>query len=127
LEGGKAVLRARNLYNLYEQTFYDDSLACDTGSERNFKRQTPLQSLDLSIRPNPSSGLLNIVCNSKTYIGQSLKVVLFDVSGVSVFSQTINATGYDTVRLDKLPNGIYEVKITASDGLSQTTKLVLAR
>lgn len=68
--------------------------------------------------PNPSTGIVRIATESP------VNVVISDISGKVVF--TMNEVSNDTqLNLSSLQKGIYLAKMTSSEGVEQTQKIVL--
>ena len=73
----------------------------------------------ISIYPNPTNSVLNI---SKTNTNINIKeVILFDVTGKTVYSQFNN----QTINVSKFSKGLYILKIESQDGGVATRKLVV--
>jgi hypothetical protein len=76
------------------------------------------QSGSFSVHPNPANSSLTIIhANPDVQIEQ---LQIFDLSGKE---QQVNLTG-NQVDISKLQNGFYLLKLTSSDGLSETKKIV---
>jgi hypothetical protein len=66
----------------------------------------------LEIFPNPSKGLLNIkLPGTNNYI----TINIFNMVGTNVFSSKEKMNGTKTIKLDKLPNGLYDLQIFSGD------------
>ena len=76
-----------------------------------------------SIYPNPSQGELTL----KTDVGvQMQKAELYDLSGRLLLTQALNGLPEEHLDLSSLKNGLYQLHIHTSEGLS-VQKLVLGR
>jgi|TARA_B110000090_G_scaffold198412_1_gene237303 uncharacterized repeat protein (TIGR01451 family) len=78
--------------------------------------------LELNIYPNPSNGLLNI--SSSVDVDN---IQLLDVAGRVVFQTTINSKQAQVDIPSSVENGVYFLKLSGKDGITQTKKLVLKR
>ena len=78
--------------------------------------------LELSIYPNPSNGLLNI--SSSVDVDN---IQLLDVAGRVVFQTTINSKQAQVDIPSSVENGVYFLKLSGKNGITQTKKLVLKR
>ncbi|MBP6334412.1 MAG: T9SS type A sorting domain-containing protein [Bacteroidia bacterium] len=75
----------------------------------------------LKIFPNPSTGTINIILSSNTFID---KVKIYNITGQIVFSEEINLSTKKEIQVDNLKAGIYFVKM--SDSMQQyTTKFIV--
>ncbi|HLW29318.1 MAG TPA: T9SS type A sorting domain-containing protein [Brumimicrobium sp.] len=78
--------------------------------------------MDISVYPNPSSNVLNIVNPSNT---SSLKVEMLDMNGrvVLVESQALNNATQASIVIDHLQRGIYTLRVYNEEG-QKTFKIV---
>lgn len=81
-----------------------------------------IASSGIRVYPNPATGLLNIDLPSK---GGDMNVRLLDATGREVLSSALNGA-QNSIRVDKLPAGLYQVVVTV-DGVSSTTRVVVSR
>jgi hypothetical protein len=131
LDGGKAVLRARIFYNMYQLTYNDiEESNCSTEGDRAMERNGVLnetQNTIFKIQPNPTTGTVRILTLENAYLGQPISVEIFSPAGVLLEIRTLTLTGNDFFNLENQSNGIYLIKITDSNGVSQIQKLVLVK
>jgi len=132
LEGGKAVLRARILYNMHQMVYNDiEESTCGTQGNRLVERkeatvdETPNQIF--RIQPNPTSGLIHILSLENDFLGQPVRVEIFNLTGVLIETQSFTLSGDNIFDLEHLSNGIYELRLTTQGGFLQTHKLILAK
>jgi hypothetical protein len=83
----------------------------------------------LSLMPNPSQGMTNIVFSVRE--NERVTIDILDMSGRVVenhFNQTIEMTGDQRLdfNADRMPNGIYLVRMT-SNGFQKVERLVISR
>jgi len=81
----------------------------------------------LSIYPNPSNDVFNIVFNSNTK--QDIDLRIHNVLGEVIFTETLTEFSGDynrTVDMTPYPNAIYILQLSTKDGTS-TKKLVLEK
>jgi len=72
----------------------------------------------IKVWPNPSTGIVKIATENP------VNVVITDISGKVVF--TMNEVSNETqMNLSSLQKGIYLAKMTTSEGVEQTQKIVL--
>ena len=131
LEGGKAVITARNLYNLFQRIYVENNDTCGGQENRSNERGdiTPLieSSKIFQVLPNPTTGLVNILCNDLAFLNQPLRIDVCDLTGRILESKSLKTLGNDSIDLSHLPNGLYEIRISTQTGYSQTQKLVLVK
>lgn len=75
---------------------------------------------ELSVFPNPTTGIVNITFN----MTGNATVDVFNVLGERVITRTMNATGTKVLDMSSLTNGVYYMNVTA-DGASTTRKITL--
>jgi len=76
--------------------------------------------LQLSLTPNPTTGILNLQTPNSTIEN----ITVYDVLGKPVLQQNNNLT---TIDLSHLQNGMYLVKVTGNNGGTVVKKVVLSR
>lgn len=120
LEGGEAVVRARSVLSLVNDTFYNDDEICAKAAERYNKEKVDLKIGDanlvkLSIMPNPASSYLQI--QSDVEINDLLTATIFDNTGkiVKSYPATLNTRMY-RLNIYELPSGLYYLKVSGSSG-----------
>ncbi len=102
----------------------------DGGVEIEFKNCTSIDehnSVDISIYPNPSSGIFNIELTSNTNNPIDIKVV--NIVGKTVFyTDNIIVSGTHTEKIDisNLADGNYNIVVT-NNGVSTVSKIVLRK
>lgn len=75
--------------------------------------------IDVLIYPNPAADVLNVK-------GKNIAVLeLYDASGKAVSAEATAYDGLWTLPTATLPRGVYYLKITTTDGKTQTEKVVL--
>ncbi len=78
---------------------------------------------DLSLYPNPSTGVVNVECPDFT---GSTEATLISASGATLWRKTLNSDGKLRLDLDGIANGSYRL-LLSSGGASQTVPIVLQR
>ena len=82
-----------------------------------------INSKDLAtISPNPSNGIINLDFTKSFTTG---KIMVTDLAGRTVYSNTLNSSKSQQVNLSNLANGVYVVSIEA--GNEQFTKKVIIK
>lgn len=97
----------------------DTSANCSTGIEENNN------SMDVTVYPNPTNGLLNLVVKNSN--SNQLLIRIFDVLGNEVFSASDNKNSTDhnkQISLEGLANGIYTIQLSAGADVV-TRKLIV--
>ena len=117
---GEAVLRARVLYNRFEEKEFAPTCAnFREESEERENRNAPQTTLHLS--PNPSTGIVSI----PNLHGRIRTIQAFDLAG-RLFHQV--STSDTEIDLNHLANGAYLLRITDKDsGKTEVAKLILHR
>jgi hypothetical protein len=67
----------------------------------------------LSIKPNPTAGLINISFGSTSI--QEVRVELYNLQGADVLLKTFQSTTSETIDLTGHPAGMYLVKVVAGE------------
>lgn len=81
--------------------------------------------LNYDIFPNPSNGVVNIRFSQNT-IGKT-NLLLFNTLGQTVYFEELFANDNlveHAINIENLPKGLYFLKITNADGLTETVKIV---
>ena len=84
-------------------------------------RVDAFDSLNLSIHPNPSNGMIHV--RFKTISNERIKISLIDLQGRNVFSSSFNADQavFDqSISTEKFSNGVYLLDV--SQGEKRSTK-----
>ncbi|MEO1261889.1 MAG: T9SS type A sorting domain-containing protein [Bacteroidota bacterium] len=127
LSGGTAVFRARSFLSGYTGTVYDDG-ACNTPQYRKSEGQvndTVFESF--TVRPNPATGHF-IVDSGIGYFREGQIVSVHDLNGKRVFHSVLSEGDKSVIfETTALVPGIYFVKITDSNNLIFSTKVVVYR
>ena len=89
---------------------------CVGGSTEN----TIETATEMSIYPNPTSGMLNVISNEEID-----SVEIFNSVGTAVFSSQV-ACNSSEIDMSNLPNGMYFVRVYTANGI-ETVKVVLER
>lgn len=107
---------------MYRLTQYD--LNGEVGEKKNIIVDVKTET-DLNIFPNPTSNIVNL--NLTSDISDSHTIVIYDLSGRQVFSQTMDINkGYnDFVISPNLKNGAYVLKIANKHGLIHSERLIV--
>jgi hypothetical protein len=106
LSDGEAVLRARAMLNLLEESpvVYDDFVICGSGERYEENRRDAKSSL--RVYPNPANDFLNIDYSSVTNTDSQL--LIFNAQGQSVREITlVSKAGVIQVSLNSIPSGVY--------------------
>ena len=101
----------------WKQSFYGSTIIFDANFDGLITRTTNVNSNDIAIYPNPTTGDLNISLGVKSAI-----VTISDMIGNVVFSKT--TSGELFVDISSYNKGIYLVKIVTEND-SYTEKVVL--
>jgi hypothetical protein len=76
-----------------------------------------------SVYPNPASGFINIV--SENSGGNTVKVILRDITGKSVLDRDVDISGSVRLDLEGIPEGLY--LLTLDNGIrAETHKLIIS-
>lgn len=97
----------------------DTSSNCSTGIEENST------SMDVTVSPNPTDGLLNVVVKNSN--SNQLLIRVMDILGNEVFSATDNNQSTDhnkQINLEGLTNGIYTIQLSVGRDVV-TRKLIV--
>ena len=76
---------------------------------------------EITLYPNPSSGLVYININSEKLI----KIELFDVSGRLVFYKLLNLSQKQELKIEGLKHGVYLYRIYDGETILKNGKLVI--
>ncbi len=131
-EGGKVVIRARNLYHFYinDSIDFEDSTFCGYSyrSAHHIAENQYIISNAIHIYPNPANNLLTLVYTGDTNGGSSINLSIFDPTGRSVLNKSLNGTtGRYYIDISELNEGIYFVKAQTTNGTKLDHKLVIIR
>ena len=94
---------------------------CRTLSLGTVSSSEEAQAVDINVFPNPCREGVNVIISE--YLPRDAKVVLYDAVGQRCKVQSVQ-TGWNTLRLDGLMNGIYFYEIWEADMLLDSGKLV---
>ena len=88
-------------------------------------KKNSLNNLNISVYPNPTNGVLNIVCNVSNLMDSKLE--LMNVLGQTVYSENINETTSfpKTISTKNIPNGIYFLNISQNSTILVTKKVIV--
>jgi len=106
LSDGEAVLRARAMLNILEESpaVYDDFVICGSGERTEEKGRDAKSSL--RVYPNPANDFLNVDYYSVTNTDSQL--LIFNAQGQSVREITLaSKAGVIQVSLNNIPSGVY--------------------
>jgi hypothetical protein len=96
----------------------DNTFAYSTIRSVQFNEQIPV----VYVYPNPSKGIIRL---GNINLGQIRNVEIFNISGLVVFeTKTVSPDG---IHVKDLPNGIYILKLSHSDGAVYTHKLLISK
>lgn len=131
-QGGRGVLLARLLYQLYESKFFNDEDLC-TESPSLTERNSIVKSKDVSVAenikiyPNPNQGTFTISIFDKKLEGKLVTAQLFSPTGKLVLSKLINGNQKTEINTVNLPKGIYYCIIKNSDKIFATEKVIILK
>lgn len=109
------ILASDRKYGLHILAFDDSPVATEDD----------LSTSDISISPNPSDGIFNVLMNKNNSESNSAIFEVYDLSGKITHRQVLSGSA-DVVDLSFLPNGFYFGKIIMS-GKEVVKKLVVGR
>lgn len=114
--GGRAVLGARGLCEVWLKEYYDE-ITCDTTLQTRSSEGTAPAELKtnsvLYIVPNPADDLVRIFLPDNLAEGQQVQV--FNLSGQQVHAANVpSATGELSVSVGNWPEGLYIVRVANS-------------
>lgn len=81
-----------------------------------------VETTEISVRPNPTTGVITILAPIEV---NNFKVAVYNMLGEEVVSEVVNSNAAK-LNLDKQPNGVYFVKVTAN-GVVTTQKVLLSK
>lgn len=81
-----------------------------------------IETTEISVRPNPTTGVITILAPIEV---NNFKVAVYNMLGEEVVSEVVNSNA-TKLNLDKQPNGVYFVKVTAN-GVVTTQKVLLSK
>jgi Secretion system C-terminal sorting domain len=130
LSGGEAVLRARDMLALSQDSpiFYDDATICGSALRQPSQDRTGqvLESDFVQVRPNPASESITI--NYSLSDGLEHKLVLMNTIGEIVTNFLLNGkAGETTHSIGNLPPGIYWYTVIGGNGSETSGKLIINR
>jgi len=122
---GVYCFKGNKTYEFWRYTPYDVTVASQPNRGGVMASSTPMENVTFAISPNP---LLNGLATVRYNLPKAglATLTVFDVTGRSVFEQTMAAGHNGTASLDlrKLDAGVYLVKV-ATEGFSTTQKLIV--
>ena len=81
-----------------------------------------LQSVSVSVNPNPASTLLNV------FVTENATVQLWDIVGKEMFIETnVNGNVNGTINIEGLSNGVYIMKVISNSGATKSVKVVVEK
>ncbi len=84
-----------------------------------------LNGLSISVQPNPTSGLLNVLFSKPTF--ENMDATVFSVNGVLVKNQEISiGSSAATFDLSELPTGVYLLRLKSGSAVL-TEKIILEK
>lgn len=118
-EGGRAVLSARGLCEVWFKEFYGET-GCQTAQERSAAAEME-KSTDLLILPNPARDQVTLRLNTKSQQGD-WQVQVFNLSGALMHQNTLAAGATEwAFSVQDWPSGMYIVRLmNGPKVLSQT-------
>ncbi|MBK8847073.1 MAG: T9SS type A sorting domain-containing protein [Bacteroidetes bacterium] len=125
---GNAVYKARAwLENLYDSLYWDDANVC---FNEGIYRQSNLSNLPINsniiVRPNPSSGIVEIV--KSRALQSNCSVSIKNSVGKIVFEQAIDCKqGSQFIDVSKLANGVYTITIVSEQTMQLNQKLIIMK
>jgi len=122
---GVYCFKGNKTYEFWRYTPYDVTAGSQPNRGGVMASSTPMENVTFAISPNPLlNGLATVRYNLPKTGLATLNV--FDVTGRSVYTQTMAAGRNGTASLDlrKLDAGVYLVKV-ATEGFSATQKLIV--
>ena len=130
LSGGEAVLRARDMLALSQDSpiFYDDATICGSALRQPSQDRTDqvLESDFVQVRPNPASESITI--NYSLSDGLEHKLVLMNAIGEIVTNFLWNGKARETTHsIGNLPPGIYWYTVIGGNGSETSGKLIINR
>jgi len=109
--------------------YFDDVVIKEIGIDNAIFNLKNNNNFDLSVYPNPASGLVKVLFDEKG--GKIIRLDLVDLRGRSLYSKSLITTisGENEVEFNvsSLENGIYVVRVVNDQGLSETRKLVVRK
>ena len=116
--GGDAVYEARAIVEQLTGQIFDDAALCAAGPTQHRNEDGTNEAVNITLYPNPTTGLLQWTGTE----GQVVTFQVFDQLGVLVKEQKADNPQVD---LSLLPNGLYFVRMTSSDGTLLVDQKVL--
>jgi hypothetical protein len=77
-------------------------------------------SANILLWPNPAKNIINIQINEPD---NNVHAQIFDLSGSTILTEVIH-TGINIINIDKIPTGVYFVKISSNNGLIVNKKII---
>ena len=128
--GGKAVYQARWFVKEFinDTLQYDDVNTCLTQGILRIQNSSPekneTQELNFTIIPNPNKGMFEIQLKGK--LNELISIDIFNNYNQLVRKiQTESQKNSYTVDLNKIPGGVYFIRLEAVNGISVTKKLII--
>jgi hypothetical protein len=115
---GNATYKAREMMQMYGiARMYDDRALCNSQGVYKTKPKAivaGITNFDISMYPNPSSGLVNIECTDMS-LGTAY-ITLYDASGRQVLSQALRfANGLCSIDINGIAAGTYTARINGEN------------
>ena len=125
---GRASVMAKGVLCFFFGICYDDDLLADDNADnadnqngtRRAESPRPAGETYLNVYPNPTDDLLYVELSGAGIAA----VVLYDLQGRMVYSQTPDDLPAATVNMRNIPAGIYLLRVTDSNGKEYQQKIV---
>jgi hypothetical protein len=127
LEGGSAVYKARNLYQIREKKYFDDNISCHPdGNYREFNA-TKSSFEWFNLVPNPTNSSISVIVPNSITDNSIIGLKLVDMNGRIVLNPVIVYTTGMSINLDvsNLQNGLYHCLISENGKPVATSKLII--
>jgi hypothetical protein len=131
-KGGPAVIRARNLLQLLDETlFFDDNSLCDAaGIYRNTtpKSTSIKPSNKIAVQPNPAKNSFEVLIDFQ--VEETVSMTIIDILGNVVYWQetTLTATANPiTISSEQMLSGVYTVTVKSGNINYTPAKIVIIK
>lgn len=136
LKGGAAVYKARSLYAMVKDTFYNDLQVCNEQNMVHFKtdennavnsaKSVENASLSVSVYPNPARDYVTVFLSRET--DAPLSVTIVESTGKKVKEAVIESRSFSKqLSLSGLSSGFYQLQITNNQTVVGNFKLSIVR
>lgn len=127
LSGGNAVYRARSMYGLVAEVWYNDEANCEAAGYNWEEKQTPVQLTGYNLVPNPAKDNVSLIYPIQES-ATDLVIELVDVLGKVVYSTPIDGRwGQYDINISQLSEGLYFCRVRNAHTNLYTTKLVVTK